>query len=123
MPRLALFAGLALCALNMPAMASPCSDEIAALDKRVQKEGREAISAATGSKTEAAARAGQGQSGAAGDAQPAPPQQAAQAGPGAEKAQAARVALDEARTHDGKGDTKGCAEAVERAKSNLDTAP
>ena len=35
----------------------------------------------------------------------------------------AKVALDEARTADGKGDAKGCMAALERAKQQLNAAP
>ncbi|WP_336487965.1 hypothetical protein, partial [Methylobacterium nigriterrae] len=103
-----------------------CGDRIAALDKRVTDEAREAISASTSGKATAAAREGQGVDtlNRGGPAVPeAPPEKSAQAGQGGDKAQQAKVALDEARTADRKGDAPGCEAALERARQNLRTAP
>lgn len=108
-----------------PALASPCSERIAALDGRVTAKASEAIAASTGGKTVAAHREGEGQTGTGGqtDRREAPPEKSAQAGQGGDRAQQAKVALEQARTADGKGDAKGCEEAVGRAAGLLDAKP
>lgn len=111
-----------LTSLAVPAFASPCAEEIKTLSGKVDEEGKQAIAAGSGGQAEAAARAGQGKTGAAGEASTKPPETSADAGKGADKAQAAKVALDEARTADGKGDEKACLDAVGRAKNNLGAA-
>lgn len=123
-PRLSLALPL-LALLVGPALASPCSDKIAALDGRVKDQAAEAISASTGSKTIAAHREGEGQTGTGGqtDKREAPPEKSAEAGKGGDQAQQAKVAVEEARTADGKGDAKGCEEAVQRAEKLLDAKP
>ena len=112
-----------------PALAA-CSDDIAELGKRVETEARASISASTSGKQDAAAREGQGVTGATGGATGGMASSAsassgttAQAGAGAERAQQAKVALDEARTADGKGDAAACAAAVARVRENLAAAP
>jgi hypothetical protein len=121
MTRLALaLAGLVLAG---PALASPCSDQIAALEGRVRDQATGSISASTSGKAAAGAREGQGTAAGTGEAAQAPKEKSAQAGEGGEKAMQAKVALDEARTADGKGDAKGCDAALARAKGLLDTAP
>ncbi len=103
--------------------ASPCSERIEALSGKVRDEGREAISAGSSGQADAAARGGQGKTGASGEASTAPSEKSADAGKGADKAQAAKVALDEARTADGKGDAKACTDAIARAEKELAGAP
>ncbi len=105
------------------ATASPCASEIDTLSKTISEEGRQAISASTAGQAEAGKRGGQGVTGSAAGQTPAPPEKSAEAGKGAEQVQAAKVALDEARTLDGKGDAKGCGDAVQRAKNALAAAP
>ncbi|MEH3120046.1 MAG: hypothetical protein PGN25_21280 [Methylorubrum populi] len=123
--RLAL--GLSLTGLLMagPALASPCSDKIAKLDGRVKSEATASIAASTGSKTVAAHREGEGQTGTGGqtDRREAPPEKSAEAGKGGDRAQQAKVALEEARTADGKGDAKGCEAAIARAETLLGDEP
>lgn len=123
--RLLLLATAVASLFAVPALASPCSEKIAALDGRVKDEAREAISASTGSKTVAAHREGEGQTGTGGqtDRREAPPEKSAEAGKGGDQAQQAKVALEEARTADGKGDAKGCGEATARAEKLLDAKP
>lgn len=123
-PRLTLALSL-LTVLAGPALASPCSDKIAALNGRVKDQASDAISASTGSKTIAAHREGEGQTGTGGqtDQREAPPEKSAEAGKGGDQAQQAKVAVEEARTADGKGDAKGCEEAVARAQALLDAKP
>jgi len=125
MKRNAWLAAALACTLCTPAFASPCSQRIDALSKQVKGEATEAISASTSGKETAARREGEGVTGTAGGSDPrsAPADKAAQAGKGADAAQQAKVALDEARTADSKGDAKGCEAAVERAEKELKKAP
>lgn len=126
MKRLAWLAALALTpALIAPALASPCSETIVRLDKRVKAESTEAISASTSGQGAAAKRSGEGVTGTESNAAPvqAPPEKSAEAGKGGDAAQQAKVALDEARTADGKGDAKACEAAVARAEQQLKAAP
>ncbi|GJE60156.1 hypothetical protein [Methylobacterium trifolii] len=118
-------AWLALVLVSGPALASPCSDRIDALSKRVKAESTEAISASTGGQSTAGRRGGEGVTGTQGQsgAPQAPPEKSAEAGKGGDTAQQAKVALDEARTADGKGDATACTAAVERAEQQLKAAP
>ncbi|MEE7457722.1 hypothetical protein MPAR168_03630 [Methylorubrum populi] len=123
--RAALCLSLLTTLVAAPALASPCSDRIAALDGRVKSQANTAISASTGSKTIAAHREGEGQTGTGGqtDRREAPPEKSAEAGKGADQAQQAKVALEEARTADGKGDAKGCEAVLDRAEALLNAKP
>ena len=116
---------IAVALTGLPALASPCSDGIAELSGKVRTEARESIAASTGSKIVAARREGEGEAGVAPspDRRESTPAQAAQAGEGGDRAQQAQVALDEARTADGKGDAQGCDAALARARRLLDGAP
>ena len=122
MKRIAWLASLLVCT---PALASPCSQRIDALSKQVKAESTAAISASTSGKETAARREGEGLTGTAGesDRRTAPPDKAAEAGRGSDAAQQAKVALDEARTADSKGDARGCEAAVTRAEQQLKAAP
>lgn len=120
---MALVSGLALVT---SASASPCGDKIAALSERVKAQSTEAISASTGGKGTAGRREGEGVTGTSGTNDTrgeAPPEKSAEAGKGGEAAQQAKVALDEARTADGKGDATACDAAVARAEQQLKSAP
>lgn len=121
------FAGLMLLTLAAaPAHAASCGADIAALEGRVREATGEAIASSTGGKGVAAAREGQGIEGGAGDKPrlpEAPPEKSAQAGKGGDKAQQARVALEEARAAHKKGDEKACTEALGRVRKELDAAP
>lgn len=112
-------------ALAGPAVAA-CADDIAALDTRAKAAATGAIASSTGGKGVAAAREGQGAD-ASRKGEPkvseAPPEKSAEAGKGGDKAQQARVAIEEARTAEGKGDHAGCEAAVARARKQLDEAP
>ncbi len=57
------------------------------------------------------------------EAPEAPPEKSAQAGQGADAAQQAKVALEEARTADSKGDEKACEASLSRAEQQLKKAP
>ena len=120
-----LAAGFAASLVAGPVLASPCSEEIARLEAKVKEEATGAISASTSGKAAAGAREGQGETAESGNASTpaAPPEKSAEAGKGADAAMQAKVALDEARTADGKGDAKACQAALERAKSQLAAAP
>ena len=122
--RLAVFAAVLM---TGPALASPCSETFDALDKRIVAQSRAAISASTGGKGVAAKREGEGVTGTEGrradEAPQAPASASAEAGKGADAAQQARVALNEARTADGKGDAGACTAAVARAEEHLKAAP
>lgn len=124
MTRLACLAALAASLTAAPAFATPCGDAIAALQGRVKDQATTAISASTSGKAAAGAREGQGEQGDTGAAAPAAtPEKSAQASEGSDKAMQAKVALDEARTADAKGDARGCDAALGRARQQLDAAP
>lgn len=122
-----LMAAGGLVSFGSSAQASPCAQQIEALSGKVKAETRDAIAANTSGQGTAAKRGGEGLTGTEGkraDESPeAPPEKSAEAGKGANAAQQAKVALDEARAAEAKGDTKGCEAAVQRAKSQLGKAP
>lgn len=123
----ALATSLTLVLMAAPALASPCSERIDSISKRVHAELTEAISASTSGQGNAAKRGGEGITGTEGqranESPQAPPEKSAQAGQGADAAQQAKVALEEARTADSKGDATGCEAAVSRAEQQLKKAP
>jgi len=123
--RLTLGLSLAGILLAGPVLASPCSDKIASLNGRAKSEASDSISASSSGKSVAAQREGEGQTGTGGqtDKGTAPPEKSAEAGKGAEQAQQARVALEEALTADKKGDTAGCEAAIARADKLLNAKP
>lgn len=107
-----------------PALASPCGDAIASLEGKVKDQASTAISASTSGKAAAGAREGQGQDGQGGAAPAAAsPEKSAQAGEGGDRAMQAKVALDEARTADKKGDRAACEAAIGRARGHLAMSP
>lgn len=106
-----------------PAFASPCGDAIASLEGKVKDQASTAISASTSGKAAAGAREGQGQDGQGGAAPAVSPEKSAQAGEGGDRAMQAKVALDEARTADKKGDRAACEAAIGRARGHLAMAP
>jgi hypothetical protein len=107
-----------------PVLASPCGEAIASLESKVKDQAATAISASTSGKAAAGAREGQGQDGQGGAAAPAAsPEKSAQAGEGGDRAMQAKVALDEARTADKKGDRAACEAAIGRARGHLAAAP
>lgn len=127
MMRPALTACLTLILTAAPALASPCGDRIESVSKRVQSELTQSISASTSGQGNAAKRGGEGVTGTEGqrakEAPEAPPEKSAQAGQGADAAQQAKVALEEARTADSKGDEKACEASLSRAEQQLKKAP
>ncbi len=124
-----VLAGLCLVAsLATPTLASPCSEQIQALSGKVKARTHDAIAANTSGQGTAAKRGGgegrdryrrspgeRSAPGAAGEVR--------RSRQGADAAQQAKVALEEAKTADAKGDAKGCEAAVERAKSQLGKGP
>lgn len=123
MHRLLIAGALALAAAS-PALASPCLDRIAALEKRVDDAGEAAASTSTGGQGVAAARESQAMQsrnqGSAATASNVPPFQdpsreaqatrraANEALGGGDQAIQARALLNEARALDKKGDNAGC---------------
>ncbi len=122
-----LIAAGGLASVETSAQASPCAQQIDALSGKVKAETKDAIAANTSGQGTAAKRGGEGVTGTEGqranESPEAPPEKSAQAGKGADAAQQAKVALDEARAAEAKGDTKGCEAAIERAKAQLAKAP
>ncbi|WP_375463349.1 hypothetical protein [uncultured Methylobacterium sp.] len=120
---IASLAALALAlSVVVPALASPCSEKIESLSRRVKAESTEAISASSSGQGVAGRRGGEGVTGTGGRSE-APPEKSAEAGKGADAAQQAKVALDEARTADGKGDAQACEAATVRAEAQLKAVP
>ncbi len=113
----------AMLALAGPALATPCGDRIAALDRRLDAATTGGVAASSSGQGVAAAREGRAQSGAGAtvpfqetgrvaDAT----RRAAQSGGGGDVAQA-RAALNRARTAEGRSDEAAClreADEVER---------
>lgn len=122
-----LIAAGGLACFGSAAQATPCAQQIDALSGKVKAETRDAIAANTSGQGTAAKRGGEGLTGTEGkranESPEAPPEKSAEAGKGADAAQQAKVALDEARAAEAKGDAKGCEAAIERAKSQLSKAP
>lgn len=121
-----LLAAGTLSLLAGPALAESCADRMAKVDALVKEQSNEAISASTSGKADAGARAGKGTTDSAANANAtpeAPPGKSVEAGKGSDRAMQAKVALDEARTAQGKGDETGCMDALGRAQKLLATAP
>ena len=116
-----------------PGMASPCADQIGALDARLSETATAAASASSGGQAVAAAREVQAR-----DARnenrpvgaPAVPfqaegreaqatQRAAEAGGGGDRVMQAKATLNRARTLDAQGDGAGCMEAVAEARRQI----
>ena len=112
-------------ALTQSASASPCGDQVGALDRQTRIKAAEAMSASTGGKSTAGSREAQGITGSEGKPSlpEAPPSLSATAGKGGDQAQQARVSIEQARTADAKGDVKGCEEALARARKLIEAAP
>lgn len=121
-----LLAAGSLSLLAGPASATSCAERMTKVDGLVKEQSKESISASTGGQADAGSRAGQGVSGSGANANatsgPAP-EKSAEAGKGGDRAMQAKVALDEARTAQGKGDEQGCMDALGRAQKLLATAP
>jgi len=125
----------ALCAAlpALPALASPCGDRIAALERRLDEGTARAAAASSGGQAVAAAREGQAaQPGSRNE--PSMPfqdpareaqatRQAAETGAGGTGMAEARAALNQARTFDQQGNAAGCMEAAGEAERRLAPQP
>jgi hypothetical protein len=132
---LAAAAGVALSSLAAgPVRASPCTDQIDALERRLNETAATAGSASSGGQAVAAAREGQAMEardrGGTGAGAPAVPfqsesreaqatQRATEAGAGGDRVMQARATLNQARTLDAQGNATGCIEAVGEARRQL----
>jgi hypothetical protein len=122
----------AFCALAYagPGIASPCADQIGALDARLNETATAAASASSGGQAVAAAREVQAME-ARNENRPAgapavpfqaegreaqATQRAAEAGGGGDRVMQAKATLNRARTLDAQGDGAGCMEAVAEAR-------
>ena len=112
-------------AFTQPASASPCGDQVEALDRQARNKATQAISASTSGKYTAGSREAQGITGSEGKPSlpEAPPGTSATAGKGGDQAQQAKVSIEQARTADKKGDAKGCEEALARARKQIEAVP
>ena len=123
---------LGLAMLAGPALASPCTDQIAALERQVSGAGAEAAAASSGGQGVAAARESQALQPPPAN-QPAPPsgpfqaapreaqatQRAAEAGAGGDGVVQARARLNEARERAGRGDEAGCLAGLAEARRQM----
>jgi hypothetical protein len=124
--------GLLLLATG-PAVAGPCSSDIATVDSEIQEKAKAAISTSTGGKEAAAAREGRSveardqavpitsipNAPSAGTPEANATEKAEQAGAGGDRVMLAKATLNRARTLDEKGDEHGCREAIAEAKRQL----
>ncbi|MBD0271473.1 MAG: hypothetical protein ICV73_06040 [Acetobacteraceae bacterium] len=125
---------LALAAAAGPGLASPCTDQIDALERRLDETARAAASASSGGQGVAAAREGQAMQARDQNRPVTPPpampfqssgqeaqatQQAAEAGGGGDRVMQARATLNRARSLEGQGNGAGCMEAVNEARRQL----
>ncbi len=133
-PLLALGAG-AFCALAAaPGIASPCTDQIGALEARLNETASSAAAASSGGQGVAAAREAQAMEARDQNRPVAPPpavpfqsegretqatQRAAEAGGGGDRVMQAKATLNRARSLDAQGNAQGCMEAVEEAKRQI----
>jgi hypothetical protein len=132
--RIALAAS-ALLLLAGPALAESCGERADALERRLDQEGREAVSASTGGKDTGARREAKAEETERTGEAPSRPANAPQAAPGEKQAQAAaadaggggtgvmqaKASLNEARVALGKGDEPGCLAAMAKAEKELET--
>jgi hypothetical protein len=116
-----------------PALASPCTDEIALLVARLDDAAKTTGSVSTSGKAVAASREGLGQTGGENRpvGTPGAPQShdeiqavrlAAEAGKGGDRVMQAMAALHEARALDQEGNEAGCLTTVAHARRLLDEA-
>ena len=118
-----------------PALASPCTDEIKALEMRLDDVAEKAGAASSGGKAVAAAREGQAVQSTGGTVAPGNPaaprepqearavQQTAEAGGGGDRVMQAKATLNRARTLEEQGDASGCQGAVAEARRQLGPTP
>ena len=121
----------ALCVLAGPAIASPCTDQIGALEARLNETASSAAAASSGGQGVAAAREAQAMEARDENRPVSPPpavpfqaegreaqatQRAADAGGGGDRVMQAKATLNRARTLDTRGDANGCMEALGEAR-------
>jgi hypothetical protein len=123
---------LGLAMLAGPALAAPCTEQLAALERQVTGAGSEAAAASSGGQGVAAAREGQALQPPPAN-RPAPPsgpfqdpqreaqatQRAADAGAGGDGVVQARARLNQAREQASRGDEAGCLATLEEARRQL----
>ena len=126
----------ALCALLLagPAFASPCTDQIGALEARLNETGSTAAAAQSGGQGVAAARGAQAVEARNENRPVSPPpvvpfqaegreaqatQRAAEAGGGGDRVVQAKATLNRARSFDAQGNGQACMEAVEEARRQI----
>lgn len=134
--RMIAAAGTALSLLAaVPALASPCTERINALEARINEAAEAAGSTSSGGQGVAAARESQAIQ-QRNQNKPVAPQQvppfqneakeaqtareAAEAGGGGDRVMQARAKLNEARTVDSRGDSRGCIDMIEQAERQLE---
>ena len=128
---------LGILAAAGPVFASPCTDQIDALERRLNETGAAAAAVSSGGQGVAAAREAQAME-ARDNNQPAgapavpfqaesreaqATQRATEAGGGGDRVMQAKATLNRARTLDARGDGQACLEAVAEAKRQLDAMP
>jgi hypothetical protein len=126
----------ALCALPslvVPALATPCGDRVAALERRLDEGTAGAAAAASGGQAVAAAREGQASQPGTRNEPTVPFQdpareaqatrRAAEEGGGGTGMAEARAALNRARTLDQQGNASGCMEAMTEAERRSASRP
>lgn len=124
-------------AAGTPAVAQSCGDEITALEQRIDREGREAVSTSTSGKETSARREAQGVEAhrantspsnlpggpAPGTGEAAAQNEAADAGGAGTGVMSAKASLNEARTAQNAGDDAQCRRFVDEAKRQLEGRP
>jgi hypothetical protein len=134
MLRKRLMAAGAFCALAAgPVLASPCTDQIDALERRLNDTGATAAAASSGGQGVAAAREAQAME-ARDENRPAgapavpfqaegreaqATQRATEAGGGGDRVMQAKATLNRARSFDAQGNGAGCMEAVAEARKQI----
>jgi len=124
----------ALAAAGPAAFASPCTDQIDALERRLNDTAGTAGAASSGGQGVAAAREAQAMQARDQNRPVSPPpavpfqaegreaqatQRAAEAGGGGDRVMQAKATLNRARSFDAQGNSQGCMDAVEEAKRQI----
>ncbi len=131
---LATAGALSALAAAGPAFASPCTDQIDALERRLNDTAGTAAAASSGGQGVAAAREAQAMEARDQNRPVSPPpavpfqsegreaqatQRAAEAGGGGDRVMQAKATLNRARSFDAQGNGQGCMEAVEEARRQI----
>ncbi len=117
-----------------PVFASPCTDQVDALERRLNDTAATASAASSGGQAVAAARGAQAMEARDENRPVSPPpavpfqaegretqatQRAAEAGGGGDRVMQAKATLNRARSFDAQGNGQGCMEAVEEARRQI----